>query len=236
MVTHDPRGSERSTREDPTTSSSPEEHANDVYQIIQAIGGGPVDIFASSGGAVNALALVADHPGVVRTLVAHEPPVAALLADAAEAKAAIRAVRDTYQASGWGAGMAHFITLIGHKGPITDDVVAQPAPDPALFGMPAEDDGNRTDVLFGQNLITCTHFEPDIDALRRASTRIVAAAGIESEGEMAYRGAVALAEVLGTDPVIFPSNHGGFLGGEYGQTGDPDAFAAKLGTVLADEA
>lgn len=236
VVTYDPRGSERSSREDPTTFSTPEEHADDLYRIIQAIGGGPVDIFASSGGAVNALALVAKDPDVVRTLVAHEPPLAALLEDSAEAKAAIRTVRDTYQAGGWGAGMAHFITFISHKGPITADVAAQPAPDPALFGMPAEDDGNRTDVLFGQNLITCTHFEPDLDALRRASTRIVPAAGIESEGEMAHRGAVALAEELGTDPVIFPGNHGGFLGGEYGQTGDPDAFAAKLRSVLAGEA
>jgi len=193
-------------------------------------------VFASSGGAVNALALVARHPGVVRTLVAHEPPLAALLPDRDQALAAVRAVRDSYQARGWGAGMAHFIAIVGHKGPMTADVVAQPGPDPEMFGMPSEDDGNRTDVMFGQNLITCTHFEPDLEALRGSSTRIVVAAGEESEGEMAYRGALALAEALGQDPVIFPSNHGGFLGGEYGQTGDPDAFAVKLRTVLADEA
>ena len=50
---------------------------------------------------------------------------------------------------------------------------------------------------------------------------------------MANRGGHAVAERLGTEPVIFPSDHGGFLGGEYGQTGDPDAFAAKLRDVLA---
>jgi hypothetical protein len=33
--------------------------------------------------------------------------------------------------------------------------------------------------------------------------------------------------------VSFPSDHGGFLGGEYGQTGKPDTFAAKLREVLA---
>ena len=53
----------------------------------------------------------------------------------------------------------------------------------------------------------------------RAPTRIVMAAGNEGEGEMANRGAHAVAERLGTKPVIFPSGHGGFLGGEYGQTG-----------------
>jgi hypothetical protein len=50
---------------------------------------------------------------------------------------------------------------------------------------------------------------------------------------MANRGAFAVAERLGTEVVIFPSDHGGFLGGEYGQTGDPDAFAAKLRAILS---
>ena len=101
-----------------------------------------------------------------------------------------------------------------------------------MFGQPTEDDGTRTDPLLGQNIISCTHFEPDFGALRAASTRIVMAAGAESEGTMASRGAFAVAERLGTGPVIFPSGHGGFLGGEYGQPGDPDGFAAKLREVL----
>jgi hypothetical protein len=105
-----------------------------------------------------------------------------------------------------------------------------------MFGMPTQDDGSRTDPLLGQNMITCTHYEPDFDALRSASTRIVMAAGEESEGQMASRGAFAVAERLGTKPVTFPGDHGGFLGGEYGQTGRPDAFAAKLREVLAARA
>jgi hypothetical protein len=114
------------------------------------------------------------------------------------------------------------------------DFASQPAPDPAMFGMPTEDDGTRTDPLLGQNIISCTHYEPDFEALRAASTRIVMAAGEESEGEMAHRGAVAVAERLDTTPVSFPSGHGGFLGGEYGQSGDPDAFAVKLREVLTE--
>ncbi|MBA2275901.1 MAG: hypothetical protein H0W00_04285 [Chloroflexi bacterium] len=51
---------------------------------------------------------------------------------------------------------------------------------------------------------------------------------------MANRGAHAVAERLGTEPVNFPSDHGGFLGGEYGQTGEPDAFGAKLRQVLGE--
>ena len=231
LITYDPRGSERSTKDEPSTPSTPDQHADDLHRVIEAVGG-PVDLFASSGGAVNALALVARHPDEVRTLVAHEPPLASVLPDAANAKAAVRSISNSYQQRGWGAGMAHFIAIVGYRGEFPDDIAQQPAPDPAAFGMAAEDNGDRTDVMFAQNLITCTHYEPDFEALRAASTRIVLAAGAESEGEMAHRGAEAVAQRLGLDPVQFPSGHGGFLGGEYGQTGEPDAFAAKLREVL----
>jgi uncharacterized protein YndB with AHSA1/START domain/pimeloyl-ACP methyl ester carboxylesterase len=236
VVTYDPRGVERSLTTDPTSPVTPEVNADDLHRLIQAIGGGPVDLFASSGGAINALALVSKHPEDVRTLVAHEPPLASVLPDREHALAAARAVHETYQRSGWGAGMAHFIAVSSHQGPFTAEIAGQPAPDPALFGMPTEDDGSRTDPMLGQNMITGTHYQPDFDALRSASTPIVMAAGEESEGQMTSRGAFAVAEQLGTKPVIFPSGHGGFLGGEYGQTGQPDAFAAKLREVLAARA
>src|SRR6476619_2065630 len=88
VVTYDPRGVERSTKDDPTTQSTPEQHADDISRVIAAVGAGPVDLFASSGGAVNALALVARHPEQVRTLVAHEPPLASLVPDRQAALAA----------------------------------------------------------------------------------------------------------------------------------------------------
>ena len=235
LVTYDPRGVERSTKADPASPVTAEIHADDLHRLIQAIGGGPVDLFASSGGAVNALALVSEHPEDVRTLVAHEPPLATVLPDREAALAAVRAVLETYQRSGWGAGMAHFIAVTSHQGPFTAEVASQPPPDPAMFGMPTEDDGSRTDPMLGQGqtMVASTHYEPDFDALRSAPTRIVMAAGEESEGQMASRGAFAVAERLGTSTVVFPSGHAGFLGGEYGQTGAPDAFAAKLREVLA---
>ena len=234
VVTYDPRGVERSTKADPASPSTPEQHADDVHRIIAALDGGPVDLFASSGGAVNALALVARHPEQVRTLVAHEPPLAAILPDHDSALAVNEAIADTYQRRGFGPAMALFIVTVSHKGPFTPDDVRQPAPGPAMFGLPTEDDGTRTDPLLGQNIITCTHYRPDFEALRAASTRIVLAAGVGSEGELAHRGAEAAAERLGTSPVSFPGGHGGFLGNEYGQPGDPDGFAAKLREVLTE--
>ena len=233
VVTYDPRGVERSRRTDGVVTTTPEEHADDLSRLIAALDAGPVDLFASSGGAINALALVARHPEQVRTLVAHEPPAAALVPDREFALAACRDISDTYQRSGLGAGMAKFIAIVTHRGPIDAEYLARPAPDPAVFGLPTADDGARDDALLGQNLLPCTSYEPDVDALRAASTRLVLAVGAESDGELASRGAYAVAERLGSRPVVFPSGHGGFLGGEYGQTGEPEAFAARLREVLA---
>jgi pimeloyl-ACP methyl ester carboxylesterase len=232
LVTYDPRGVERSRRTDDATQTRGEEHADDLRRVIEAVGGGPVDVFASSGGAVNALQLVVEHPELVRTLVAHEPPAAVHLPDREEALAATRAIAEAYQRDGFGPGMAGFIAIVSHSGPIPADFGAQ-LPDPAMFGLPTEDDGTRDDALLAFNLITCTHHEHDLDVLRSVPTRIVIGVGAESEGELAHRAGVALAGRLGLEPVVFPSGHGGFLGGEYGQTGEPEAFAAALREVLA---
>ena len=234
LVSYDPRNSgERSIVEDPSTPITPEIQADDVHRVIEAVGGGPVDLFASSGGAIVALALVAKYPNDVRTAVAHEPPLAALVQDREHAVAATRAINATYHRRGSGAAMAHFIQVVSHTGPFTAEDAAAPPPDPAAFGMPADDDGIRTDLMLEHNMRWLTTFEPDFEALKRAPTRIVLAAGEESEGILASRGAYAAAQRLGSKVVIFPGGHGGFMGGEYGQEpGKPEAFAAKLREVL----
>src|SRR4051794_22867285 len=176
IVTYDPRGVERSQKTDGVITSTPEQHADDVHAVIDAVGG-PVDVFASSGGAVNALALVARHPDDVRTLVAHEPPAAAVLPDREQALAACKDIHETYLRDGFGRGMAKFIALVSYEGPIPAGYADRPAPDPAMFGLPTDDDGSRTDPLLGQNMISCNYYEHDFDALRRASTRIVVGVG-----------------------------------------------------------
>jgi pimeloyl-ACP methyl ester carboxylesterase len=153
VMTYDPRGVEHSEKTDPTSPSTPD----DVHRLIQAIGGGPVDMFASSGGAVNALGLAAKHPQDIRTCA-------------------------TASAREW-----------------------------------------RTS-------------SPSVATIRAAPTRVVICAGAESEGELTHRAALAVAEHLDTEAVISPSHHGGFLGGEYGYAGEPDAFAAKVREVLASSA
>jgi pimeloyl-ACP methyl ester carboxylesterase len=233
VVTYDPRGAGRSRRTDGAAESTPDEHADDLHRLIGALDAGPVDIFASSGGAVNALALVAKHPEQVRTLAAHEPPATQQLPDREPALAACDDIQQSYLRSGFGPAMAKFIALVSYQGPIPADYLDQPAPDPAAFGLPAQDDGARNDPLLGQNIVTCNYYQHDFDALRAAATRVVIGVGAQSGAGLAGRAAVAVAERLGTTPVTFPGGHGGFLGGEYGQTEEPDAFAATLRDVLA---
>src|SRR5438552_13560637 len=108
VITYDPRGLGRSTRTDGRVDNAPTVQATDVHALIEALGLGPVDMFASSGGAVTALALVAAYPGDVATLVAHEPPLIPVLPDAAAAERAQAAFRDAYEANRQGAGMSAF--------------------------------------------------------------------------------------------------------------------------------
>jgi len=232
VVTYDPRGLGRSIRNDGRVDNTPTVQANDLHDIIERLDAGPVEMFASSGGAVTALALVATYPDDVTILVAHEPPLIPVLPDAAAAERARAGYRDVYEAKGAGAGMAAFMAMASWQGEFTDAYFAQAAPDPAQFGMPSEDDGSRDDPLLSDRSWAITSYRPDIDALAAAPTRVVIAVGEESLGTFTGRTAVATADLLGQEAIVFPSHHGGFLGGEHGYAGQPEAFARKLREVL----
>ena len=231
-VTYDPRGIGRSVRHDGRDDHDPQVQAEDLHRLITALDTRPVEMFASSGGAVTALALVTAHPEDVSTLVAHEPPLLATLPDAEPAAAVWAAVQAAYHAHGTGHGMAAFIAMTSWRGEFTDAYVAQPSPDPAAFGMPADDDGSRDNPLLSGAGNAVTTYVSDWDALRAAPTRIVIAYGVESTDLFTGRTAVATARALGQEPVEFPSHHGGFLDGTFGYAGQPEAFAARLRDVL----
>ncbi|MGN6576602.1 MAG: alpha/beta fold hydrolase [Nocardioides sp.] len=230
VITYDPRGAERSTLT-PEATVTGELHGEDMHRVVEATGLGPVDAFGSSGGGAFALHWVVRYPDDVGTLVAHEPPLTTILPDR---EMAIRVSEDivaTYQQQGFGPAMAKFIALVIHSGPLPDDYLDGPAPDPAAFGLPTEDDGSRDDALLSRNL-AIPPFEPDLEALRAAAVRIVPAVGTEGAGTLARRGGEALARELGVEPVVFPGDHGGFTESPMSPSNDPAAFAAKLREVL----
>ena len=221
-----PQGRRRDRSQRPTSTR------DDLHRLIAALGAGPVDLFASSGGAVNALALVASHPEHVRTLVAHEPPAAQVLPDreAALAATGTSATPTSGAASGrrWRSSSRSSATRARSR---PTSSTSPPRTQPCSGCRPRTTAPGtipcsaRTSSPAPTTSPTSTRFEPPPPGSSWAS-------GAESEGELAHRGGEAVAERLGTTPVTFPSGHGGFLGGEYGQTGEPDAFAAKLREVL----
>jgi pimeloyl-ACP methyl ester carboxylesterase len=232
VVTYDPRGLGRSTWADGPAARTPEQNADDIHAVIGALGVGPVDLFGSSGGAVVALELVRAHPADVRTLVAHEPPLLSMLPDAEGAFGAQRAVQAVYREKGRGHGMAAFIAMTSWHGEFNDEYAASPLPDPAAFGMPADDDGSRDDPVLSGVSDPITMYVPDALALAAAPTRVVIAVGVESDGVLTGRTSVATAGALGQEATVFPSHHGGFLGPESGWAGEPEAFAARLREVI----
>lgn len=233
VITYDPRGLGRSTRHDGGTGHRPEQQADDLHLLVEHLGAGPVDVFGSSGGAVTGLALVARHPDDVVTLVAHEPPVLGMLPDADAALAASGRITEAYQERGWGAGMALFFAFTSVEGEIPADFGVE-APDPAAFGLPTDDDGSRDDPLLSGASAPVTDYLPDVAALAAAPTRLVVAVGEKTGPTATGRTTAALAAALGLEVTTFPGDHGGFLGGEFGMVGEPDAFGARLREVLSE--
>ena len=207
VVTYDPRGIGHSTREDATQDVTPEQQADDVHRLLSALGAEPAHVFGSSGGAVVGLALVTAHPGQVRTLVAHEPPVIELLPDREQVRAQIQDIYDTYRADGADKAMAEFMVQAG-----LGEVPGQEAGAPRWEPSPEQLATMRTstEMFLGHLLRPTTNYRPDVEALRASPARIVVAAGATSKGQLAHRSAVTLADRLGTPVAVFPGDHAGF--------------------------
>jgi clorobiocin biosynthesis protein CloN7 len=243
VVTYDPRGFANSTIDDRDQDAEPDLLADDVRRLLEAVGEGPADVFGSSGGAVTGLALVANYPGHVRTLVAHEPPLALLLPDAVKARSGIQAIYDTYRESGVGAAWQKFSSFTGidmrapeeepapHPGPGPGQRSPSLQPGPPSSSSPSPPSPSPNGVatserFFGHGLLPIALYQPDFSALQEAPARVIVAGGTTSNGEFAWRTADALAQRLGTPLVDFPGGHGGFVS-------DAREFAAVLLGTLA---
>jgi pimeloyl-ACP methyl ester carboxylesterase len=241
VVTYDPHGLGASTIDDPSLAVTPEIEADDLAHIIDAVGGQTADVFGSSGGAVAGLALVTRHPHKVRTLIAHEPPVAELLPDAPYVRTAVDDIEDAYYAYGTGAAWGKFVSLVMHDGPVTEagippatwpppgagdeNAESEGSSDSAASPEPSEKQQADDELFFHRMLKPFTRYRPLVEALRSNGTRVVVAVGAASRGEIARRSAEALAERIGTPAVVFPGDHGGFMA-------DPATFAAAIQQVM----
>ena len=222
VVTYDPRGFANSSIDDPDQDSTPDLRADDVVAILDDLGAASADVFGSSGGAVTGLALVARHPGRVRTLVAHEPPLLDLLPDAARHHANTEDIIDTFHTDGLHAAWFKFMVTAGFDMSAPDDGGAPVEAPPE----PSENDRREAARFFDHELRPTTQYLPEIEALKVGPSRVVVGIGVESGHLLTYRTSVAMAELLGSTPTEFPGDHGGFMGA-------PDEFADTLRQVLS---
>ncbi|MGE2816879.1 alpha/beta fold hydrolase [Mycobacterium heidelbergense] len=223
VVTTDPRGISGSPVDDPAQDSTPDLRADDVAAILDDLGADRADVVGSSGGAVTGLALVTRHPTRVGTLVAHEPPLLELLPDAARQRANIEDIIDTFHREGLAAAMTKFMVNAGFQAGGDDTQGAPVAPQPSPQQLA---DGAR---FITHELRGTATYRPDIAALTRGPARVVVGIGATSGGLLTYRTSVALAELLGVQPIEFPGDHGGFISapGEFA-----DTLRATLSTTV----
>jgi pimeloyl-ACP methyl ester carboxylesterase len=223
VVSYDQRGHSRSTIEgEPDDILA--EHADDAAAILRATTDEPAYVYGNSGGGTIGLELVARHPELVRTLVAHEPPLFELLPDAPEWRSKVGQISELYAAQGAFPAMGLFGAVVEEGGPKYSEEMARREPTPESQEMGARMMGNF-DLFLAHELPRIGGYVPDVDALRAAPTRIVSAAGETSEEQAARRAAIALAEQLGSDVTFLPGAHGGW-------GSDPQEFADRLDEAL----
>ena len=225
VVTYDPRGLSHSKLESPLEKELiVQVFADDVHRLLAAVAGNDKGfVFASSGGATISLELAARHAEELDTLVVHEPPSPSLQPDPDHVWAGMKEVVETYRKGDAGAAMQKFAALIRLR-----DQGPPPAPEgeptPEMREAMAQMQRNM-DLFFTDYMEAIADYEPDFDALKIASCRIVAAVGDESRGELAHDGGLGLAKRLKTRAVVFPGAHAGF-------DSHSAKFAVKLREVL----
>ena len=218
VITIDPRGINRSVVDHPEDDVTPEMLADDLAQIVAQLGLGPVAVFGSSGGAVTALALAQAHPDRVHTVVAHEPPLNALLDDHEQLRVGTEDIAATYLGGDISGAWVKFLAQANIV--MTYDELAA--------GGPHEPNPQAiADELFffAHTLRPTTSWRPDLDALRNGATRIVVGVGKASTGQGCDRTSQALASGLGIVRVSFSGGHLGFM--EHA-----DDFAGELRSAL----
>ena len=221
VVTYDRRGNSRSVLSGPAGPLVMAQQSTDALAVLGACGLSSAAVFGNSGGATIALDLAARYPSVFPVVVAHEPP----LPDEAIRREfdEILGVLDT---DGWRAAFTLFQTRMGGVSPEETAMLLDPP-----SGLPPSPELDLLTRMSGNWEYMMTHeiagfigYQPDYDAIRAGGSRVVLAAGTESEPRL--RQIIdGVAARLGSGTASFPGGHTAPL--EL-----PAEFAARLREVL----
>ncbi|MFD8201335.1 alpha/beta fold hydrolase [Streptomyces sp. NPDC059701] len=224
VATYDPRGMSRSTLDDLDAEQQVAEHADDAFRILELLSPGePARVFGTSSGAIVAVHTLTAHSERIASVVAHEPPVVEVLPDAAEHRALIAHVQNTFRTQGLMPAMAAFAAGLKKDGDTNEPNAALKLPPQAAAR--AEQTMANLPYFVGRIVPSFMSYAPDIRRLEGLSDRLVIAGGQDSRGELPYRSAACLAERLGTELQHFP-------GGHIGLTTHPAEFGELLRKAL----
>ncbi|MEV0369660.1 alpha/beta hydrolase [Streptomyces sp. NPDC050636] len=227
LVVPDRRGHSRSPLDDPSATPRVAEHSDDVSRLLGALTEEPAFVYGSSSGAVVALDLLTRHPERVRTVIAHEPPLVALLPDAAAYRRLFADVRVTFRRQGAAVAMRQFRAGMsfddGGRG--TPPLSELPPFMRQLMGRMLANEP----FFLERELPELTAYEPDDGALKTVADRLLIAVGSDSREQMAARAGAALAARLGLATTELPGGHTGYV-----ESGP--AFATRLSEILGDSA
>ncbi|MFI9632745.1 alpha/beta fold hydrolase [Nocardia sp. NPDC051929] len=220
VVAYDRRGFTRSPLDGPPHDRVITD-GTDAATLLTHLTDQPAHVLGSSSGAIVALELLRARPELVRTLVAHEPPLATLLPDGEKWLAFLDSIHEQSKTEGTSAAMAAFSAGIGMR----------PTPLPPLEQLPPEAVATVTRIQ--QNLVFWMEHElrqypryaPDLAALRASSDRLVLGVGRESRDTFPGLPNAVLAKELGLELVEFAGDHVGYRMAA-------DEFAAQLDRVL----
>jgi len=224
VVSYDQRGHSRSTLDGEPEDIPVALHADDAAAVLTAVGNEPAYVYGNSGGATIGLESLVRHPDLVRAVVAHEAPIPELLPDAAQWRSKFADITESYHAHGVYAAMGVFGAVVEEGGPKYSQEMERTESTPEQQEMMARMTGNF-ELFIAHEVRQIIGYVPDIDALRKVSTRIVSAAGETSGEQMACRAAHALAEHLGIAVSYLPGAHGGW-------GSNPQEFADRLHELL----
>ncbi|RSD16330.1 alpha/beta fold hydrolase [Amycolatopsis eburnea] len=215
VVSYDRRGLSRSTTSDPGPVTM-RRHAADAGAVLAASTSEPAHVVGASIGALIGLHLVASEPHRVATLVAHEPPMSAVVLDPAR-ETALDQVAATAQED-VRAAIRQMGSLTGARESMEDG--ARPAP-------PAGDVMANLQRFFGHDFpaVRSSSLVADDLADSAKSTNIVLTGGDLSRGQWEYRCAEQLAGELGVPFAELPGGHNGLVS-------HPKATAAAITRIL----
>ncbi|MEU1227476.1 alpha/beta hydrolase [Streptomyces sp. NPDC005828] len=224
VATYDPRGMSRSTLDDPEAEQRVAEHADDAFRMLELLSPGePARVFGASSGAIVAVHLLTARPERVARIVAHEPPLVEVLPDAAEHRALIARVKETFRTQGLMPAMTVFAEGLKKDGDAPEPKAEIKLPPQAAAR--AEQTMANLPYFVGRIVPGFMSYAPDLQRLEALSDRLVLACGEDSRGELPYRPAAFLSERLGTELRHFP-------GGHTGLTTHPAEFGEHLRKAL----